>query len=841
MKYNKWFVFFFLFLVSFSYAQQKTAKTSLTDIIKTIEQRFNIKFSYAVEDVSHISIEKPADTLNLQETIDYLNSKILLNFKVLDNRYVTISVLNKSFSICGVVLAEDSKTTLPGASVRINNNSKWFIVPTNGTFNLQNVALDATITISYIGYETRTFNAKEFFSEHNKCKEIYLKSGKEELNPVLINLFLTSGLQKTTDGSTVLNTKKFGILPGLTEPDILQSIQTLPGIESSNESIANINVRGGTNDQNLMLWDNIKMYHSGHFFGLISAYNPNLTQKVMVTKNGTSAEYSDGVSSMIKMSTNNEIKDKISGGGGINLISGDAFVEIPLTKNLEIDLSARHSIIGKINTPTYTNYYKKSFQDSEINADNSAGNSDSDFSFYDYTAKILFDLNDKHQFRANFIGINNALNYAENQNQSTTKTSSLSQKNIGYGGTWKAQWNAKLSSFMSSYFSKYNIDAQDYRVNDDQLLSEANEVIETGTKLNVYYDFNSNLKLLAGYQINETGMLNQTRVSAPFYSSTKKKVLLNHAVFSEIEYNKKNSYLRLGMRLNYFQKFDKLVFEPRINFRQKFTKELALKVEGEFKNQTTTQIIDFEDDFLGVEKRRWQLVNDQDIPIARSKQLSAGIDFNTNNWNIELTGFYKIVDGITASNQGFYNNFQFKKAFGSYTNKGIEFLINKTTTQYSSWISYTFNNNNYNFESFTPSTFPNNVDIRHSVSCGFNYTVLKNLTVSVGGIWHNGIPYTKPVEGNETIQNGNTTFVNYDAPNSLNLDDFIRLDTSISYQFNFTSTVKGSLRAGIINVTNQKNTINRYYKVDPATSGKTIEVNNYSLAFTPNVSFRVNF
>jgi hypothetical protein len=83
----------------------------------------------------------------------------------------------------------------------------------------------------------------------------------------MINVYLTPGLQKYIDGSTVLN-KKFGILPGLVDPDV-QSIQALPGVESTNESI-NINVRGGTNDQNLMLWDNIKMYHSGHFFGLIS-------------------------------------------------------------------------------------------------------------------------------------------------------------------------------------------------------------------------------------------------------------------------------------------------------------------------------------------------------------------------------------------------------------------------------------------------------------------------------------------------------------------------------------------------------------------------------------------
>lgn len=844
MKVNKWIFYIFLFVGSICWAQKSTNKTPLTTIIKTIEQQYNIKFSYAVEDIVNITIEKPSPTLNLQQTIDYLNANVPLNFKTLDSRYITISRLDKNISICGVVFTEDSKTTLPGATIRIKNSSEGSISSNNGSFNLKDVAIDAEIVISYLGYETKEFNAREFFStDKNNCKNIFLKSTKEELNPVLINVFLTSGLQKNIDGSTVLNTKKFGILPGLTEPDILQSIQTLPGVESSNESIANINVRGGTNDQNLMLWDNIKMYHSGHFFGLISAYNPNLTNKVIVTKNGTSAEYSDGVSSTVNMSTNNEIRNNISGGAGINLISGDVFVEIPLAKNLEIDLSARHSITDMVTTPTYTRYYKKSFQDSEINADNLDKNTNSDFYFYDYTAKILYDLNDKHQFRANIIGINNELNYSENNNndQSQSKASRLSQKNLGYGGNWKAQWTNKFSSQLSTYFSRYNIDASDYRVATDQLLTEANEVLETGTKLNLYYEMNQNMEFLAGYQVTETGMLNQTRVSAPFYSSTKKDVLLNHALFFETEYNKNKTYLRLGMRLNYFQKFEKLLFEPRINFRQKFSDQLALKIEGEFKNQTTTQIIDFEDDFLGVEKRRWQLVNNKDIPIAKSKQASLGLEFSQNDWNIELTGFYKMVDGITASNQGFYNNFQYKKAHGSYTDNGVEFLINKTTKKYSTWLSYTYSINNYDFESFTPSTFPNNVDIRHSFTLGFNYNVLDNLKISIGGIWHNGLPYTKPVEGDETVQNGNNTFVNYDAPNSQNLDNFLRIDTSLNYTFNFTQKLKASLRAGIINLTNEKNYINRYYKVDPNNTEKAIEVNNQSLGFTPNVSFRVNF
>jgi hypothetical protein len=843
MEYNKWILYLLLGIGSLSYGQKGNNKIPLTQIITAIEQQFDVKFSYAVEDVSTIAIEKPATTLTLQETIDYLNSKVLLNFKALNDRYVTVSVLDKTIPVCGFVCSDDGKIPLDGANITVDERK----VMTNkkGIFSIANVPVNSIISISYLGYEPKQFTANELFAAQNTCKEILLKTSNEELNQILIKVYLTPGLQKYLDGSTVLNTKKFGILPGLIEPDVLQSVQTLPGVESTNESIANINVRGGTNDQNLMIWDNIKMYHSGHFFGLISAYNPNITNKVIVTKNGTSAEYSEGVSSTINMFTNDKINNTFSGGAGINLINSDAFLSVPIAKNVQIDISGRRSITDLFNTPTFSNYYKRSFQDSEINADSHQNNINSDFYFYDYTAKILFDLNEKHQFRANIIGINNALNYTEyspgGSNTAETKSSMLSQKNIGYGGNWKAQWNSKFSTYFITYFSKYNIDATDYRVETEQRQTEANEVIETGTKLNANYKATPYLNFLAGYQFNETGMLNQTTVSAPFYTSTKKDVLRNHALFTEAEYHKNNTYLRIGVRLNYFQKFQKLLAEPRINIRQQLSNQFALKIEGEFKNQTTTQIIDFEDDFLGVEKRRWVLVNNKNIPIATSRQASFGAEFNTDKLNIDLTGFYKIVDGITASNQGFYNNFQYKDAHGSYTAKGVEFMVNKSAGKYSTWLSYTFSINNYEFDSFVPSVFPNNADIRHSVSLGFNYDIVKNFKCSVGGMWRNGQPYTTPVEGNETVKNGNNTMVNYDAPNSKNLNDFMRLDASLSYQFHFSTAVKGILRAGVINLTNKDNIINRYYKVDPNDSSNTIQVNNKSLGMTPNVSFRVSF
>ncbi|WP_299250932.1 carboxypeptidase-like regulatory domain-containing protein [uncultured Lacinutrix sp.] len=846
MKSKDYLFCLFILVFNLSFSQITAEKIPLNTFLKSTETKFDVKFSYAPEDILDIEIKRPSTDFDLQNTLTYLNNNTLLNFKALDKRYITVSVLDKRITICGLVYGANNEPLL-GTSIIINNTQTGTTTNTIGAFKLNEVPLNAKITISFLGYENQELIANQLFSEENNCRKIKLLESNFQLNQVYITKFLTTGLQKRLDGSTVLNTEQFGILPGLIEPDILQSIQALPGVESANESIANINVRGGSNDENLMLWDDIKMYHSGHFFGLISAYNPNLTNKVTVSKNGTSSQYSDGVSSTINMSTKNELSNSFSGGAGINLISGDAFFEIPITKKLELHVSGRRSFTDVLSTPTYDNYFTRSFQDSDLNNNQSIenGSASSDFAFYDYSAKLLFDLNDKHSFRTNVIYINNNLDYSEtntdSNNSTTTKSSHLTQKNLGFGGHWQANWSSKFKTKLLAYYSRYTVDASDLRVETNQLLQQGNQVLETGIKLNSFYHLNSNLTLLAGYQFNETGISNSTNVSLPVFDREKKDVLLNHALYTEGEYRKGKTYIRAGVRASYFQKFNKLLIDPRINLRQKLSRQLALKIEGEFKNQSATQKIDFQDDFLGVENRRWILANEEDIPITTSKQASLGLEFKQNNLNIETTGFYKLVSDITAGNQGFYNNFQYLDATGNYTAKGIEFLINKTTNKHSTWLSYTYSINDYEFKSFTPSAFPNNIDIRHSATLAFNYNILEDLKISVGALWRSGQPYTKPLEGNETVQDGNTLFVNYDLPNNENLDDFLRLDTSISYSFKLSNTTKGTLNLGIINLTNQNNVINRYYEVDTNDTEKTIEIDNKSLKLTPNVSFRIRF
>ena len=166
------------------------------------------------------------------------------------------------------------------------------------------------------------------------------------------------------------------------ETDVLQSVQAFPGIQSINETVSDINIRGGTNDQNLILWDGIKMYQSGHFFGLISMYNPQITQEVSLRKNGTPVSYTDGVSGTISMETDKDVNTKFQGNVAFNFLDASAFADVPLGEKSSIQVAARKAISNFVESPTYTSYFERISQDTEVEANmGDVLNSDFEFDF----------------------------------------------------------------------------------------------------------------------------------------------------------------------------------------------------------------------------------------------------------------------------------------------------------------------------------------------------------------------------------------------------------------------------------------------------------------------------
>ncbi|QMU62845.1 MAG: hypothetical protein GKR88_00210 [Flavobacteriaceae bacterium] len=95
---------------------------------------------------------------------------------------------------------------------------------------------------------------------------MYSEEYKVSLNEILIINYLINGIAKEKKGAVIISLKSLGILPGLTEPDMLQNIQLLPGIKSPNETVSGLHIRRGTPDQNLILFDGIRICNSAHFF-----------------------------------------------------------------------------------------------------------------------------------------------------------------------------------------------------------------------------------------------------------------------------------------------------------------------------------------------------------------------------------------------------------------------------------------------------------------------------------------------------------------------------------------------------------------------------------------------
>ncbi|MEM7487046.1 MAG: TonB-dependent receptor, partial [Bacteroidota bacterium] len=187
----------------------------------------------------------------------------------------------------------------------------------------------------------------------------------------------------------------------------------------------------------------------------------------------------------------------------------------------------------------------------------------------------------------------------------------------------------------------------------------------------------------------------------------------------------------------------------------------------------------------------------------------------------------------------FQNQNQFNGEIGSYTIKGLEFLINKKGKKYSSWLSYTFNDNNYNFSTIVPNGFPNNLDIRHTIVLAGTYT-FKNLKLGLGINYRTGKPFTEPEDDNLALDT--SVFparINYKSPNSSRLPQYLRADASAIYKFRLGRGINANVGVSILNIANRKNTLDKYYRVTEDDEIETVE--NISLGITPNISFRVNF
>ncbi len=805
----------------------------VAQILENLQKQHQVQFNYASSILEDIEIRPLSRKQTLQKSLTHIEKQSLLRFSKVNENIISITKLIK---ICGVIKDGLTGEILNNAS--IYNSTEYTTVDASGYFQITVPSTEKKITISFIGYKTIERKA-QFFSQKS-CKDIVLYPKEEQLASIIISSYLIKGIDKLSNGSTSIDFSKFTLLPGLIDADVLYSTQALPGIFSIDETVSNINIRGGSNDQNLVLWDDIKMYQTGHFFGLISSFNPEITESTTLNTNGTKASYSDGVSGMISMQTAKEVNPHFKASMSLNFLSANAFTDIPVSNNSSIQLAVRKSINQLLETPTYTSYFDRITQSTEVTTnEENVINAQQTFDFYDTSLRYLYKISDNDLLRVNFIANSNDLTFTENaivNNIQESRNSKLTQASVSGGLFYKKNWSKIWNSSIQIYNTDYTLNAINANVIASQRFFQENKVSETGIRIKNANKLSENLEWIQGYQGIETEITNLNDIDIPRFRELRSNVVRTHALYSQLYYNSSDKSLQLnpGLRANYVDKFGVFIIEPRLHASKKITKELQIEFQGEFKHQTTSQVINFQNDFLGVEKRRWQLTDNDSIPILKSKQVSLGTSYSKNGWLLDLEGYYKTVAGITSQSQGFTTKYEFSRAQGSYDVVGLDLLARKRIGKLNTWLSYSYMDNNYTFISLEDYRFPSNFDSSHSISFGSTYTG-RNYKVSAGLNWRSGAPTTIPEDGNEIINQE----INFAIANDQRLQDYFRIDLSGVYKFKLSTRLRSEIGASIWNVTNQTNTINNYYRIN--SNGQIQEFNRESLGFTSNLVFRLIF
>jgi hypothetical protein len=833
------FLFIFLFFSILSFAQNDKKAIPLKNILNLITSQHDVRFNYIEDEVVVYAIVSPNKKWSLEQKIKYLEKQTNLQFKLIGQKYYSIyndKKLDKP--LCGFLIDYDTGKPIENALLSIEGTTDTAFTDADGHFKLPKVSSNS-IKIEHPSYNSITLNPKELYVVD--CPKLKLQSIIQSLDEVITQRYIATGIIKKNDGTIQIKPKKFGILPGLIEPDVLQTMQQVPGIISVDETISNINVRGGTHDQNLFLWNGMRIFQTGHFFGLISAFNPSLSQEITISKNGSSAFFGESVSSLVTISSRSNTIEETHSSLSSNLISAEFFSKIKVSDKANVTVAGRRSLTDFFSSPTYKNYSNRIFQNTVITDLNDNQiinyNNDVDFYFYDVSLQYQQKIGTKNELNIDFLVIENSLDF--NQTVSNlSENSKLTQENFGSSFRWKTNWNKNNFTEITAYLSQYDLKSNNKSIENDQVLSQRNKVLDYSLKIKNSNKLSSSFTLNSGYQFNETGVTNFDEINLPIFSRKITNVLLTHAGIVEgiYEPESKKTLINAGLRVNYFDKFNEFVLEPRLQFNQSLTSSIRLEILAEQKSQTLSQIIDLQQDFLGVEKRRWTLANNSTIPIQKSNQFSIGFNFKKNNWLITLDNFYKKITGITTSSQGFQNQFELEKSVGNYQVFGTEFLIQKSFNRFYTWLSYSFNDNKYDFNQLTNSNFPNNFEVTHAISWAGIYE-WKQVKFALGTKWHTGRPITTPIAFTVTETEPN---ILYNSPNNSKLEDYFQVNFSASKKWNLNDTMKLETAVSVLNLLNTKNSINRFYRVNSA-NNSVESVDTFSLEMTPNFNIKLNF
>jgi hypothetical protein len=670
----------------------------------------------------------------------------------------------------------------------------------------------------------------------------------------------------TQSGYLKLNIKEIKQIPALAgEPDILKSVQFLPGVQVSNEGTTNISVRGGSFDQNLIILDEALVYNPNHTLSFISVFNSDAIQNVDFYKSAFPAKYGGRMSSVIDVQMKEGNKEQFTLTGGIGLVMSRLSLEGPIVKDKSsFIISGRYSYLGLV-VNSLVPFFKETFKISNLNNFRTGNEVD----FYDLNLKTNISINTKnHLYLSAYTG--NDHFYFKN----FTDDYSLDWGNLTSSARWYHVFNNMLFSNTTFAYSKYYYK---YLLKEDTKnfiwsSNMKNYLIKTDFD---YFASNST-KFQFGLQINYLNLLpgeiqkvNSSSVINPFKLSLKKSIDISP--YFEISQKIKKFNIQAGIRTTLFSEIGKakqyiysndlsnvidsieygnLIFfntyifvEPRITLNYLINERSSVYASYSVTNQNTHLM---RNSSVGMPTDIWQTTTKYIKP-ERTIQYVLGYAKRLNNkifavsYELYYKNLYNVIDFKDNANLFINPYIETEILSGKGEAYGFEFYLRKTSGKLNGWISYTFSRCIYNIPGINndQSYYPV-FHKPHNFSLFSVYKINNSLSISGTFKLTSGGRITMPVG---TFDYYGASFNYYSQKNGYTLPIYHQLDLSLNYSNSFNSQKrwKSEWVISVINVYNRKNVFSMFVSQKDENMKSTKVYKMYLYGIFPSITYNFKF
>ena len=865
----------FLSLSQDQIIQMESKERSLESVLQYLESNHDFLSSYKEKDVKNVVVVTPNKPFTINIFLEKILASTNLEFKIIEEKYIIISKRNGSqetinsenselSTLCGRVVSSLSSDPLSFANIYLPKTQDGTSANENGDFQIQTkIDFQDTIVISYVGFQEKKIIVRELLQ--NPCLTISLDLIEYSEDFVIVLDYLTDGVALNDNGEFAnLKPNRIGVLPGQAEPDVLKTIQFLPGISSPENSPSSIHIRGGTPDQNLILWEDIPIYHSAHYFGMISAFNPFIINDTKVFRGGFNAEYGGRISGVIDMRSDNNIPTRNNVTIGSNLINAYANGKFTLLKNkASVVFSLRRSITDLWESPTFNDITQRIqqgvlYQIPDLNTTPLDIRFNNNFNFFDSNLKGLFKISEKDKISvATFYGNNDFQSKIFDDNVQRNQNDSLYLTNMGASLTWTHQWNSRFSTKLLGVISDFQYDYE-YRVrtqsqnDNDKSGIKKSSINEKQFHFKGIYQLPRNQLLKVGYQLSDYDVSFQiTKESRnnKQANQNKKYQSLLHVLYGTWNTNPNKRWgLKAGVRASYYEEEDGTYLEPRVRLWYQLFNGLNVYLNSGKYYQFLSQLVELEGDRASIQTPVWVLTGDEEVPILSSTQHQLGFLFEKNNWILDVQGYSKNINGLTSLATGFNENLSNRFHIGEAKIMGLDILLKRRWKNFRSWISYSNGKVEHQFDTFLDKNFLSSYDQTFVLSW-VNMLKYKNWEFSLGWKYSSGTPYSQRQNFRiETNGMGSDSESNIEAVinefNSGRLEPLHHLDASFLYSFTSKKERwKGVVGMSLFNIYNQKNTYQRgLYIDDPLNAAAELKyLDKVDIGFMPNFVVRVEW